>query len=164
MTYTKMRSRQSPVFSKPPLAHREPEHLWSDPRGNICAPYRETSRYRSLQMLLVPFGLDNRPTQGEGESRFYVGPGQPACKGTRRSLAAHKANLNDPAKKFPSRVEIEFSSPLGGLPSIPKTYRTSAINWALSVPVGGYMTIVEKWRQLPNGQIEFTMRRLPTAD
>jgi hypothetical protein len=28
----------------------------------------------------------------------------------------------------------------------------------------GYMTIVEKWRQLPDGQIEFTMRRLPTAD
>jgi hypothetical protein len=31
-------------------------------------------------------------------------------------------------------------------------------------PAGGYMTIVEKWRQLPDGQIEFTMRRLPTAD
>ena len=29
---------------------------------------------------------------------------------------------------------------------------------------GGYMTIVEKWRQLPDGKIEFTMRRLPTAD
>jgi hypothetical protein len=31
-------------------------------------------------------------------------------------------------------------------------------------PAGGYMTIVERWRQLPDGQIEFTMRRLPTAD
>ena len=31
-------------------------------------------------------------------------------------------------------------------------------------PAGGYMTIVEKWRQLPDGKIEFTMRRLPTAD
>jgi hypothetical protein len=31
-------------------------------------------------------------------------------------------------------------------------------------PAGGYMTIVENWRQLPGGQIEFTMRRLPTAD
>lgn len=31
-------------------------------------------------------------------------------------------------------------------------------------PSGGYMTIVEKWRQLPDGQIEFTMRRLPAAD
>lgn len=31
-------------------------------------------------------------------------------------------------------------------------------------PQGGYMTIVEQWRQLPDGQIEFTMRRLRTAD
>jgi hypothetical protein len=28
----------------------------------------------------------------------------------------------------------------------------------------GYMTVVEKWRQLPDGQIEFTMRDLPRAD
>lgn len=31
-------------------------------------------------------------------------------------------------------------------------------------PSGGYMTIVERWRQLPDGRIEFVMRRLPTAD
>jgi hypothetical protein len=31
-------------------------------------------------------------------------------------------------------------------------------------PAGGYMTIVENWCQLPDGQIQFTMRRLPTAD
>jgi hypothetical protein len=31
-------------------------------------------------------------------------------------------------------------------------------------PQGGYLTIVERWRQLPDGQIEFTMRRLRTAD
>lgn len=31
-------------------------------------------------------------------------------------------------------------------------------------PQGGHMTIVEQWRQLPDGQIEFTMRRLPAAD
>jgi hypothetical protein len=26
-------------------------------------------------------------------------------------------------------------------------------------PAGGFMTVVENWRQLPDGQIEFTMRR-----
>lgn len=31
-------------------------------------------------------------------------------------------------------------------------------------PQGGYMPIVEQWRQLPDGQIEFTMRRLRAAD
>jgi hypothetical protein len=29
---------------------------------------------------------------------------------------------------------------------------------------GGYMTIVEHWRQLPDEQIQFTVRRLPTSD
>ena len=31
-------------------------------------------------------------------------------------------------------------------------------------PAGGYSTTVEFWRKLDDGQIEFTMRRLPTAD
>ena len=32
------------------------------------------------------------------------------------------------------------------------------------LPQGNYTSIVENWRQLPNGQIEFTMRHLRTAD
>jgi hypothetical protein len=32
------------------------------------------------------------------------------------------------------------------------------------VPQGRYTPVVENWRQLPNGQIEFTMRHLPTTD
>ncbi|MEI9924351.1 MAG: hypothetical protein WDN50_13215 [Bradyrhizobium sp.] len=28
----------------------------------------------------------------------------------------------------------------------------------------GYQKIVERWRQLPDGQIEFTLRRLPAAE
>ncbi len=31
-------------------------------------------------------------------------------------------------------------------------------------PAAGYMSKVESWRELPDGQIEFTMRRLPSAD
>jgi hypothetical protein len=31
-------------------------------------------------------------------------------------------------------------------------------------PADGSMAIVENWRQLPDGRIEFTVRRLPTAD
>ena len=31
-------------------------------------------------------------------------------------------------------------------------------------PKAAYMTEVESWRELPDGRIEFTMRRLPTAD
>lgn len=32
------------------------------------------------------------------------------------------------------------------------------------VPEGGYMAVVENWRQLPDGRIEFTKRNLPTAE
>ena len=42
--------------------------------------------------------------------------------------------------------------------------RAKAREFLTAYPAGGYMTIVEKWRQLPDGKIEFTMRRLPTAD
>ena len=31
-------------------------------------------------------------------------------------------------------------------------------------PKPAYMTEIESWRQLPDGRIEFTRRRLPTAD
>jgi hypothetical protein len=31
-------------------------------------------------------------------------------------------------------------------------------------PKQAYMSEVERWRELPNGAIEFTMRRLRTAD
>lgn len=31
-------------------------------------------------------------------------------------------------------------------------------------PAAAYSSKVESWRKLPDGQIEFTMRRLPTAD
>jgi hypothetical protein len=31
-------------------------------------------------------------------------------------------------------------------------------------PRAGYMAVVENWRQLPDGRIEFTKRHLPAAD
>jgi hypothetical protein len=31
-------------------------------------------------------------------------------------------------------------------------------------PKAAYMSAVDGWRELPDGQIEFTMRRMPTAD
>jgi len=42
--------------------------------------------------------------------------------------------------------------------------RAKAREFLREYPAGGYMTIVEHWRELPDGQIQFTMRRLPTAD
>jgi hypothetical protein len=33
-----------------------------------------------------------------------------------------------------------------------------------SVPQRGHLRVVERWRQLPDGHIQFTMRRLPIAE
>ena len=42
--------------------------------------------------------------------------------------------------------------------------RTKARQVLNQGPVGGYTTIIENWRQLSDGQIEFTIRRLPAID
>lgn len=42
--------------------------------------------------------------------------------------------------------------------------RQKARDFLARYPKGGYMSSVESWRELPGGEIEFTMRRLPSAD
>ena len=42
--------------------------------------------------------------------------------------------------------------------------RAKARDWLEKYPKAAYWSRVEHWRQLPDGDIEFTMVRLPTAD
>lgn len=42
--------------------------------------------------------------------------------------------------------------------------RAKAREWFDDFPKAAYWTEVESWRQLEGDRIEFTMRRLPTAD
>ena len=42
--------------------------------------------------------------------------------------------------------------------------RAKAKAFLKSYPKAAYMSEVEQWRELPGGTIEFTMRRLPSAD
>jgi hypothetical protein len=42
--------------------------------------------------------------------------------------------------------------------------RTRARDFLSRYPNAAYMSSVESWRELPGGDIEFTMRRLPSAD
>ena len=42
--------------------------------------------------------------------------------------------------------------------------RVKARGYLDRYPKAGYMSAVESWRELPGGDIEFTMRRLPSAD
>jgi hypothetical protein len=75
-----------------------------------------------------------------------------------RSIADRSRKLHDLFKLKDDVILCEtFTLPLHAA-------RLKAREILNGCPVGGYMTIVENWRQLPDGQIEFTMRRLPTAD
>ncbi len=42
--------------------------------------------------------------------------------------------------------------------------RETAREWFERYPKAAYMTQVESWRVMDDGRIEFTMRRLPSAD
>jgi hypothetical protein len=42
--------------------------------------------------------------------------------------------------------------------------REKAREWFRKFPKAAYMTEIEFWRELNDGQIEFTIRRLPSAD
>lgn len=42
--------------------------------------------------------------------------------------------------------------------------RATARDYFDRYPKAGYMSVVESWRELPDGAIEFTMRRLRSAD
>jgi hypothetical protein len=42
--------------------------------------------------------------------------------------------------------------------------REKARDYFLKFPKAAYMTEIESWRELPDDRIEFTIRRLPTAD
>ena len=42
--------------------------------------------------------------------------------------------------------------------------RAKAHECFASFPKAAYMTEIEFWRETPDGQIEFTIRRLPSAD
>ena len=42
--------------------------------------------------------------------------------------------------------------------------RCKARDFLRRYPKQAYMSTIESWREMPDGAIEFTMRRLPTAD
>jgi len=73
----------------------------------------------------------------------------PPLDGLRRHLRAHA-----PRDSF---VRETFTLPLAEA-------RAKAREWLDAFPKAAYWTQVESWRVLPGERVEFTMRRLPTAD
>jgi hypothetical protein len=76
-----------------------------------------------------------------------------------RDLAERSSDLRDLRKLKDDGVSMRetYTLPLNAA-------RLKARKILNRCPTGGYITILESWRQLPDGQIEFTIRRLPAGD
>jgi hypothetical protein len=74
--------------------------------------------------------------------------------GSPRDLADRMARRRKPGDGF---LRETFTLPR-------ETARAKARDFLNRYPKAGYMSAVESWRELPGGEIEFTMRRLPSAD
>lgn len=80
-------------------------------------------------------------------------------------MSASKSAPRDLAKRFATKRETRgrgwrretFTLERGEA-------RAKAREWFERFPKAAYMTEVEFWRELDDGRIEFTIRRLPSAD
>ncbi len=78
-----------------------------------------------------------------------------------RDLADRMA-ARRPAKSPARSAEDGFIRETFALPRVEA--RKRARDFLTAYPKAAHMTEVESWRELPNGGIEFTMRRLRSAD
>ncbi len=74
--------------------------------------------------------------------------------GSPRDLADRMARRQKPADGY---LRETFTLPR-------EKARAKARDFLNRYPKAGYMSAVESWRELEDGAIEFTMRRLPSAD
>ena len=63
-----------------------------------------------------------------------------------------------------NRQVDDWLCPLGTFTLPRDKARAQARDFLARYPKQAYMSAVESWRELPGGDIEFTMRRLPSAD
>lgn len=88
----------------------------------------------------------------------FTGP--PPLDGLKRRINAHRreqALVGEGAQKHGMFVRQTFCLTR-------EDARAKAREWFDRFPKAAYWTEVESWRQLEGDRIEFTMRRLPSAD
>jgi hypothetical protein len=79
--------------------------------------------------------------------------------GTERKTPSDIArHMGERAKRVPSAWRRETFT----LPRLEA--RDKAREWFAKFPKAAYMTEIEFWRETDDGRIEFTIRRLPSAD
>jgi hypothetical protein len=78
----------------------------------------------------------------------------------------HPADVAKRLARASQRRKLEQSSAFRRVTfALPREQaRAKAREFFTAFPKAAYMTEIESWRELPGDVIEFTMRRLPTAD
>ena len=79
-----------------------------------------------------------------------------------RDLASRMAGRRKPDQKPGQKSRDGYLRETFTLPR--EAARTKARDFLDRYPKAAYMSSVESWRELPGGDIEFTMRRLGSAD
>ncbi|SER47155.1 hypothetical protein [Rhizobium sp. NFR03] len=82
-------------------------------------------------------------------------PAPPSLDGLKRQIARHRERRAETGGSLFVRETFLLDRPAA---------RRKAQEWFEHFPKAAYWTEVESWRQLEGDRIEFTMRRLPTAD
>ncbi len=82
-------------------------------------------------------------------------PGPPSLNGLKRRIAEHRARKGSSSGGHFVRETFCLTR---------DEARVKAREWFDAFPKAAYWTEVESWRQLDGDRIEFTMRRLPSAD
>lgn len=84
-------------------------------------------------------------------------PGPPPFDGLKRQIDRHRRDKSGVPGKSGQFVRQTYCLTR-------EEARQIAREWFDAYPKAAYWTEVESWRQLEGEKIEFTMRRLPTAD
>ncbi|MCJ8509504.1 hypothetical protein MUU53_16475 [Rhizobium lemnae] len=79
----------------------------------------------------------------------------PPLDGLKRRIDRHRQSQSEAGQSHFVRETFRLSRPEA---------RQKAREWFDAFPKAAYWTEVESWRQLDGDEIEFTMRRLPSAD
>lgn len=109
------------------------QNVWSTDEGNYHATYRSNSPrrlvYQIKQYVPPPQTTTHELDEDVGSVILYILPGV-RCSSKTKQLFWKLADFKTP---YPQRAEIEFSAVGLGTPSTPKAYKTSTVDWALSV-------------------------------
>jgi hypothetical protein len=84
-------------------------------------------------------------------------------------VSAEQKTPADVARRLASRARVHTESAKGAwrreIYTLPRgDAREKARDYFAKFPKAAYMTEIESWRELPGDHIEFTIRRLPSAD